>query len=114
MFKHLLRILFNEYQQPYSKKWDKLFNEILDHGQIISDETFTVTFEYRGHHFGIWYGNKYYSYGHLYMLDGDGIDHKCAFRPKFKTMKRFSKRIQDERNSFFDKFLKGDHIKKAP
>ncbi len=114
MFNHLLRKIFGIYQKPYSESWDKLLNDILDHGQIISASRHTVNFEYQGCEFSVWNANKYYAYGYLYRLDGYDINDENKFRPKFKTMKRFSKRIQDERNSFFDKFLKGDHIKKAP
>lgn len=83
---HIWNTLFGFYQEPFSELWDGLLNDIMDKGQVEKVNEYTVTFSYRGNLYTIWCGNKWYSYGHLYVYNGIYTRKQNQFRPRFRTM----------------------------
>ena len=91
---HILRTITGFYNKPYNKQWDAKLNEILDsvdHGAkvILGDARITVD-EYE-----IWIENKYYCYAHAWRINGIYTPKHLQFRPKFSTMKRLDKLVQE-------------------
>lgn len=48
----------------------------------------TIKFNYEGEQYEILVGNRWYSYGHLYMIGDKYIKRVQEFRPRFRTMRR--------------------------
>lgn len=110
---HIMRTLFFDYQKKYNKDWDLLLNEILDEGEQESVTVNIVSYKYNGQTFIIWIGNRWYSYGYLYALQGNAVTPSLLFRPSFKVMVKLYKatharqsEIIESCNGFFRRHLK--------
>lgn len=51
-------------------------------------DEFTIKINYDGEEYQIWVGNRWYSYGHIYLIGGKCIKQSQEFRPRFRTMRR--------------------------
>lgn len=101
---HGLRLLFGMHQKPFCKEWDELLNSVMDEGEIVDSSECTITFQYAGKRYGVWIENQFYSFGHIYYLDGKSVASKYYRRPSLKTMVRLShisQRITSEEHSRF-------------
>lgn len=43
----------------------------------------------------VWIANHWYSFGHLYRLDGEYVSPSCRHRPRFRTMRRLYAAVKD-------------------
>lgn len=76
------------HQKPYSEKWDRVLNELLDkYGDSAKWGEYTVFLGEAE----VWVRNRMYSYGFLYNTGKGGV--RC--RPSVSTMIRLAK-LQDQ------------------
>ncbi|AQW17601.1 hypothetical protein ACSOR1_003208 [Escherichia coli] len=85
---HIFNTIFGFYQQPFLKEWDAMLNDILDKGLIMEVDELTIKINYEGEEYQIWVGNRWYSYAHIYSLNGKLLTNRQEFRPRFRTMRR--------------------------
>lgn len=90
---HILRIIFDIYQNPFNKKWDALLNMLIVFGTVVEFDEYDITFEYNDNRYTVWIENKYYSYAWLYRYNGQYTADERRVRPKFKTMLRLNKLV---------------------
>lgn len=83
---HAANTIFGMYHEPYNSKWNEILNRIIDNGEVIDITDYTVCFKYKSNLYRIWCGNKYYSYGNIYMVNGLMVSDRNKFRPRFNTM----------------------------
>lgn len=110
---HIGNSIFGMYQQPYSAEWDSLLNSILDEGRIKEVRSCAMTFEYQGNDIEVWCMNKWYSFGHVYSVNGQSVGRGREFRPSIKTMVRlwavYSELYEKQLDSdYFNLFKKAD------
>lgn len=85
---HALRSVFCDYQQPFNTQWDERLQQVLDTGELLSVGEHLATFSHDGDVLSIWIANRWYSYAHLYQLNGEAIPRGMEVRPRFSTMRR--------------------------
>lgn len=99
---HCANTLFGMYQRPYSEAWDKHLNEIMDGYKYVEAGQYTITFEYENDIIEIWTSNRWYAFGHIYYVNGKGVEKEHEFRPRFMTMLRLWDLYSSERNKFLN------------
>lgn len=85
---HILRTLTRFYQRPFNKEWDILLNKILDNDAELNVGKHTAEYEFEGIVYSVWISNRWYAYAHLNEFNGNRVESRLEFRPKFKTMLR--------------------------
>ncbi|XEH50485.1 hypothetical protein NMD75_04235 [Edwardsiella tarda] len=85
---HALRTVTGFYQLPFSAVWDWRLNEIIEDGDIVGCDSYTIDFCYCGNVISVWIGNRWYAFGKEYRVNGGIVPDSMMFRPTFKTMKK--------------------------
>ncbi len=92
----LIGLTFNFfYHQKFNKGWNKELKGLLSSDyelkqNLINDEYLTINFYKDDKTYQVWIGNKQYSYGHLYQIDGTYTHKKLQYRPSIWTMMKLS------------------------
>lgn len=84
---HSANTVFGMYQQPFNREWDSMLRSILKTGKLLSVSDYTITFHCGGDVFEIWTANRWFSFAHLYRLNGECITEDLQARPRFSTMR---------------------------
>ncbi|EOF6267714.1 hypothetical protein ACK1GW_004997, partial [Salmonella enterica] len=74
---HIANTLTGMYQLPFSQEWDARLNKLLDEGVLLSVGEYTATFSAGENTVEVWIANRWYSFGHLYCLDGEYVSPSC-------------------------------------
>ncbi|UCQ42998.1 hypothetical protein [Edwardsiella piscicida] len=85
---HALRTVTGFYQEPFSEEWDLRLNDMIENGDVVECRENAVDFLYRGSVISLWVGDKWYSFGYEYLINGGDVPEDMRFRPRFKTMKK--------------------------
>ena len=83
---HFFRTILCFYHQRYSSDWDVMLNHMLDNGIVKGIDQYTITLEFNGNLIEIWCSNRWYSFAHIYSINGKKVDCEMQCRPKMKTM----------------------------
>lgn len=75
-------------QRKYSKVWDDLLEDILNHGELIEFKYSCVVISFGEDTYTIWLENFPYAYAHLWKKNDQYIDRDFQFRPSIKNMIR--------------------------
>lgn len=86
---HFLRTFFGFYQRPFSEKWDKELNHIMENGTIVYVDNYTISYLIDGNTVEIWAENKWYCFAHIYRVNGKGVNRRNQYRPRIDTMHKF-------------------------
>lgn len=97
---HLFRVVFRFYQNPYSKEWDTVLNELLDsleNGKCSAEiKNYCICFKFEKEVYEVWVANRWYAYGNLCAKQkananwSNDIPREYQYRPKFSTMIRLN------------------------
>lgn len=85
---HIANTIFRLYQHPFDEEWDRLLNEILDHGDCLSVGKYTATFWFNSNTYEVWINNRWYACAELYRINEACVFSNQQFRPRFRTMRR--------------------------
>lgn len=99
-FFHLLRTVFGFYQKPFSSEWDSRLNEIIDSGSIVEAGEHTVIYQMGSDVIEVWISNRWYSFAHVYLVNGKFVSKEFQNRPRLNTMIRLWDIYSVERNKF--------------
>lgn len=97
--RHIGNTLFSMYQEPFNADWDAQLIKLMDEGKVISASRHCVTFSLHGQGYDVWVSNRWYSYGHLYEVNGQCVPKRLQYRPRFRTMRSL--------NQLHGKFIMG-------
>ncbi|MBJ9236996.1 hypothetical protein GHV37_20380 [Citrobacter koseri] len=84
---HSANTVFGMYQQPFNREWDGMLRRILEAGKLLNISDHTITFHCGGDVFEVWTSNRWFSFAHLYRLNGEYIAEHLQARPRFSTMR---------------------------
>lgn len=96
---HIVNALTGMYQESFSQEWDDELNLIMSNGVVENTTGLTVDFRYENDIITVWTGNRWYSFGHLYRVNGNVVEDEFKFRPRFKTMVKLHKLFSEKRQS---------------
>lgn len=83
---HILRLIFGMHHQPFCPEWDSLLKKIINSGDVIGHDKYSIIFRYEGRTYEIWVANAFYSYGHIYRLNEKTVPGDFLRRPSLKVM----------------------------
>jgi hypothetical protein len=83
--------LFCLFQQEYNKSWDDFLKRIAEESNVVGFSEHTVSFKLNNIIYTVWTENKFYSYGHLYRIDGEEVEDSVMFRPSYKVARKLYK-----------------------
>ncbi|MDE9551337.1 hypothetical protein [Xenorhabdus bovienii] len=96
----MLRLLGNKtfflYQHKYLAEWDKKLNYLLDNCKFIKFDKHVVTFVDGDNEYRVWTSNRFYSFAHLYELNG--VTQTLQYRPSWRTMMRLYFEVVEMKN----------------
>ncbi|MGG6192992.1 hypothetical protein ACQV2B_02695 [Pantoea allii] len=95
---HPLLVLTRFYHERYSREWDEELNRIIDSDSQPEIRRHTAKFNVDGKCYEVWIANAYYSFGHIYSVDGVYAPKKLQRRPSISTMIRLGKLVNDVKN----------------
>ena len=72
---------------PSVNEVDTLVNSIIDTGEYMIQDDYTIKYKYCGKVFELWIGNYPYAYGYIYSIDG-AKQGKCNGLPYLQTRKK--------------------------
>lgn len=95
-FVHPIMVVTFFYQERYSAGWDKELNRLMDADPTPEVSMYTAIFRVDGKKYEVWIANRYYSYGHIYWVDGINAPKQVRNRPSFRTMCRLAKLVGNQ------------------
>jgi hypothetical protein len=85
---HIGHTISLSYQFPFDEEWDRILNQILDNGTLLSVHAHHAEFLLEGVIFRVWIANRWYGYATLSSRDDRFLDRELQRRPRFRTMRR--------------------------
>lgn len=87
---HPIMVITFGYQERFSAGWDSELNRLMDSDPNPEIGRHTAKFRIDGSEYEVWIANRYYSYGHIYRVDGVEAPKAMRNRPSLRTMLRLA------------------------
>lgn len=109
---HPLMVITFCYQERFSSGWDVELNRLMDSDPNPEIGRHIAKFRVDGREYEVWIANRYYSYGHVYRVDGVQAPKAIRKRPSLITMRRLAA-IESDFNRWAERTEIEDFISKT-
>jgi len=85
---HVINLTFGLYGRKFDKEWSDYLIEAIENHDEAKVVEHAIMFKFNGVKIEVWTSNKFYSYGHAYLLNDKMVARDCQFRPSLKAMEK--------------------------